>query len=243
MDLVIDIGNSRVKAAFFQDNQMSDPFGGKPEELRNFIKGKKPERTLVSSVNEEAARLVAKVLQEEGIKFEWLKADDFEKKLDVIDKKEVGADRIANIYGALYHFPSNDCIVIDIGTAVTFDYVTNDGQYLGGSIYPGMGMSAKSLCEGTAALPHVRVARPENALGKTTEGHIQSGIYFGMLGAIERIVAELRLTHESPSSVKVLATGGMTKNKEFSDDLSDFVDCVDPHLTLMGLNEVLKERK
>lgn len=157
MNLVIDIDNSRVKAAFFQDNQIRESFGGKPEELRGFVKGKKLERTLISSVNEETAGFATKILQEEGIKFERLKADDFEKRLNVIDKKEIGTDRIANIYGALYHFPSNDCIVIDIG-------------------------------------------------------------------------------------VKTLATGDMTENKEFSNDLSDFVDCVDPHLTLMGLNEVLKGR-
>jgi type III pantothenate kinase len=239
MNLVIDIGNSRIKAAFFLEGKMESRFGGSLDEFKKFIGGKKPERILASSVNGEMAKEVEKTLA--GI--EWLKVEEFEKRLDVEDKKEVGADRIANIYGALYHFPSNDCIVVDIGTAVTFDYVTKDGNYLGGAIYPGMGISAKGLAEETHALPEVRIVKPESAMGKTTVGHIQSGVYFGMLGAVERIVAELKLTQESPSSVMVLATGGMTEQQEFREDLSDFVDCVDPHLTLVGLNEILTERK
>jgi type III pantothenate kinase len=102
-------------------------------------------------------------------------------------------------------------------------------------------MSAEGLFNKTHALPRVKLQHPESALGKTTVEHIQSGIYFGMLGAIERIVDELRQEHPSPSSMMVLATGGMTRDKELEQDLLDFVDIVDPYLTLIGLKEILKE--
>jgi type III pantothenate kinase len=240
MWLTIDVGNSRVKGAFFEGDDLIGTFVG---DVRKAVQGKKLEKTILCSTNQSKAEEVAKILGEEKIEFLRLKISDFEKMLDVEEKNEVGADRIANLYGALHHFPVNDCVVVDAGTAVTFDYVTKDGKYLGGAIYPGMDVCAKGLHEYTSALPYVKVEKPESVLGKTTKAHIQVGIYYGLLGAIERVVAELRLTSPSPSSVAVIATGGLTENKTFNEDVLDFVDRIDPHLTLVGLKEILKERR
>jgi type III pantothenate kinase len=123
--------------------------------------------------------------------------------------------------------------------------VTKDGKYLGGAIYPGFAISAKGLSGYTQLLPEVHIEKPESAVAKTTMTHIQSGIYWGLLGAIERLVFEMKSINPSPSSVQVVATGGCTQQDRtptnFLDDLGELVDCIDPQLTLVGLHEILKE--
>ena len=246
MFLVIDVGNTHVKAALFESNQLIKAFAfdptSPPPHFLSEIKARLIEKTVIASVNPQNAASIMKLLSQEGIPFIELTAKQFEKRLDVIEKEDVGLDRIANIYGALSHFPIFDCIVVDIGTAITCDYVTSRGIYLGGTIFPGMQVSAKALSQGTHALPDVAISKPASVLGKTTAEHIQAGIYYGLLGAIERTVAELRMTSQNPSDVKVLATGGQTHNLEFQEDLQDFVDLIDPHLTLVGLKEIAKEK-
>jgi type III pantothenate kinase len=234
MNLVIDIGNTRIKGAYFEGDRLVEVFEG-------LEFGKYPvQKTLVASVDSGKNESVFEALKKLGIAYTLLDVKAFAPMLDVIDKNEVGADRIANMYGALTHFPLNDCVIVDIGTAVTFDFVQKEGRYLGGAIYPGAGMSAESLHTKTHALPHVKIEHPLSVLGKTTEEHIQIGIMYGMLGAIERIVYEMR--HLSPGS-QVIATGGMTMNDEwFANELEDFVDLIDPNLTLIGLKEILKDR-
>lgn len=224
MNLVIEIENSQIKASFFQNGKMSEHFTGTNQPFREFIKGKKPDRTLATSLGSQMESEVLRELEAEGIKCDWLKAED----------NDVCGDRIANIYGALYHFPINDCIVVDIGTEIVFDYVTKEGRCIGGMIYPGTHFYVAS---------EIKIIKPESVMAKTKQAQIQSGVYFGILGAIERIVAELKMTQESPSSVMTLATGSLTEQKEFNTDLLDFIDCVDPHLTLVGLNQILTERK
>jgi type III pantothenate kinase len=249
VDLVFDIGNSRIKGAFFKDGQLFQSFAfpakSLPEpELFKLLEGKEIGSLLLSSVNPVAEEQVKNALSSKNIPFSLLSKSEITLVLDVEEKDAMGSDRIANCYGALHYFPQNDCIIVDFGTAVVFDYVTKDGHYLGGAIYPSFDISAKALSAHTHGLPYVPIEKPSSALEKTTKGHIQSGIYFGMLGAIERIIFELRSTHASPSSVQVIATGGYTQDKttNFISDLSELVDRIDPDLTLIGLYEILKEK-
>lgn len=229
MDLVIDVGALRVKGGFYENGQLvetfavaADPFSA--DEMKKKLK--KAENVLACSTNPKAAAGMEAVLKEAGLKTAWLNIKDFEKMLD--NAEEFGGDRIANVYGALRHFPTTDCIVVNIGEAAIFDCIAKTGKYMGGATLP---------------LNINGVKKPESAIGKTNDEHLQSGIYFGMLGAIERIVAELRMASVSPSSVSVVATGAVTESEGFDDDLMDFVDLVDPHLTLAGLFEILKERR
>jgi len=144
---------------------------------------------------------------------------------------EVGADRIANAIAATQRHPGRDCIVVDCGTATTFDVVTSTGDYLGGAILPGIGISAEMLSSKTARLPSVEITRPEVALGRSTSESIQSGLFFGHVGAIRQLSSELVREAFPTSKPVIVATGG------FSRMLNDekLFDEVVPELVLFGL--------
>ncbi len=144
---------------------------------------------------------------------------------------EVGADRIANAIAATQRHPGRDCIVVDCGTATTFDVVTANGDYLGGAILPGVGVSAETLSSRTARLPSVEIARPEVALGRSSVESIQSGLYFGHVGAIRQLTGELTREAFPGARPVVIATGGFSRMFE-SEKLFDEIV---PELVLFGL--------
>lgn len=254
-ELVLDIGNSHLKGGIFEKSTLLETFAipcqpFSVQALQAQLKDNTFNAILLSSVNTAIEPQVKTLFEGGSSPFYMLNPKDLTLTLDVDEPEALGHDRIANAYGALFHFPSQDCIIVDVGTAVTFDVVTKEGWYKGGAIYPGIELSAKALANYTDKLPLVTVEKPPSALARTTETHIQSGIYFGLLGAIERIIFELKSAFESPSSLQVLATGGATKidatsacaaKVAFTNDLKELVDFIDPHLTLVGLHEILKE--
>lgn len=247
MDLVLDIGNFRLKGAFFEGDQVKSPFVLPLEmgALKQVLEGKAIEATLISSVNDQVEPQVKALFDNMGFPYRLLDFSTMKVKLDVDEPEALGHDRIANVYGALTRFPQNNCVVVDLGTAVTFDFVGCEGCYLGGAIYPGIDIGAKALAEYTDKLPEVPCVRPETAVAKTTETHIQSGLYWGLLGAVERLIFEMRQSVDSPSDVKVIATGGLFRtlqDENFTADISDLVDLIDPMLTLVGLHEIMKEK-
>ncbi len=246
MDLVLDLGNFRLKGAFFDGDRVVSHFRTPYDmsELKGILSSVKSDATLISSVNREGEAKVKALFDELNLPFNLLDFSKVKVVLDVDEPEQVGHDRIANVYGALYHFPQNDCVVVDIGTAVTFDYAACNGHYLGGAIYPGVDIGAKALAQYTSLLPEVKIVKPESPIAKTTETHIQGGLYWGLLGAVERITFEMRRLAPSPSDVKVIATGGLIASVEqLTQDLSDIVDLIDPALTLIGLHEIMKEKK
>src|SRR5207302_7253342 len=103
---------------------------------------------------------------------------------------EVGADRIVNGVAA-FEKHGGPCIVVDFGTATTFDAISKNGDYLGGVIAPGLGISADALFERTARLPRIDIRKPERVIGSTTVGSLQSGLYFGYLGLVDGILERL----------------------------------------------------
>jgi len=143
--------------------------------------------------------------------------------------QEVGADRIVNAVAA-FEAVGGPCIVVDFGTATTFDVVTAKGEYAGGVIVPGIAISAEALFEKAARLWRVEIRRPDRVVGKTTAGSVQSGLYFGYLalvdGMIDRIAAEIG------GSPRVIATGGLA---ELFGGGSEKIEQIDPLLTLKGL--------
>ncbi|MBC7926565.1 MAG: type III pantothenate kinase [Bryobacteraceae bacterium] len=143
--------------------------------------------------------------------------------------RDVGADRIVNSVAALHKY-GGPCIVVDLGTAITFDAVSAAGEYLGGLICPGIGMSVQGLFTKTARLPLVDFLEPEKLIGTNTVTSMQSGLYYGAIGMIDGIIE--RLTSELGPTTKSLATGGQA-------DLivrgSRHIRKVDPDLTLEGL--------
>jgi type III pantothenate kinase len=144
---------------------------------------------------------------------------------------EVGADRIAGAIAASQRNPGRDLIVVDCGTATTLDVVTAAGEYLGGAILPGVGVSAETLASHTAKLPRVEIARPAAALGRTTVESIQSGLYHGHAGAIRHLID--RLSQEVFPAVRprIIGTGGFARMFEEERLFDDIV----PELVLWGL--------
>ncbi|MGP3696188.1 type III pantothenate kinase [Rhodobacter sp. NSM] len=141
----------------------------------------------------------------------------------------VGPDRLVNTVAG-FHFHGGNLIVVDFGTATTFDVVDADGAYIGGVIAPGVNLSLEALHMAAAALPHVDVTRPPQAIGTNTVACIQSGVYWGYIGLVEGIVRQIRLERHAP--MKVIATGGLAP---LFDQGFDLFDKVEDDLTMQGL--------
>src|SRR6266851_2517045 len=142
---------------------------------------------------------------------------------------EVGADRIVNAVAAFEKY-GGPCVIVDFGTATTFDCVSVKGEYLGGVICPGIGISADALFQRTARLPRVEIRKPTRVIGTNTVGSLQSGLYYGYLGLVDGIL-ELLLA-ELGHGTKVVATGGLGS---LIGTGSKHIKTVDDFLTLEGL--------
>jgi type III pantothenate kinase len=153
----------------------------------------------------------------------------------MVDKPgEVGADRLVNAIAAHSRWPG-PLIVLDFGTATTFDVITADGDYAGGVIAPGINLALDALHAGAAMLPRVEVKRPPKVIGGGTVGAMQSGIYWGYVGLIEGITARIKAEYAATDKFTVIATGGLAPL--FAGG-TDEIGATDPDLTLRGLVHV-----
>ncbi len=155
--------------------------------------------------------------------------------IDYDNPAEVGADRIVNAVAAYARYKKS-IIVVDFGTATTFDYVSPKGEYRGGAIAPGIGISSDALFLRTSKLPRVEIVKPKKVVGKNTNQSIQSGLFFGYVGLVDEIVR--RMKKEVRSNPKVIATGGLA---DLIAGESNTIEEVNQFLTLEGLR-ILYER-
>ena len=153
----------------------------------------------------------------------------------VDNPSELGADRLVNAIAA-YERYGGPCIVVDFGTATTFDVISAKGEYLGGAISPGLGISADALFARAARLGRVDVKRPAKVIGTNTVTHLQSGLYYGYIGLVDGIIE--RMSAELGAQPRVIATGGLAR--QISGD-SRYIAQIDDMLTLDGLR-ILFER-
>jgi type III pantothenate kinase len=142
---------------------------------------------------------------------------------------EVGADRLVNSVAALHKY-GGPCVIVDLGTAITFDAVSANAEYLGGVIAAGIGISAEALFSRTARLPMVDFRRPKSVIGTNTVASMQSGLYYGAIGAIDGVIE--RLVGEMGADTRVIGTGG---HAALIAEGSRFIRHVDENLTLEGL--------
>ena len=148
------------------------------------------------------------------------------------DPREVGADRIVNAVAVVEKY-GKPAIVVDFGTATTFDAITAGGEYRGGVIAPGIVISAQALYEHAAKLPRIEIQKPANVIGSSTTGSMQSGLFYGYVALVDGIIT--RMKKELGSGTRVIGTGGQAP---FISQETKLIETVDPNLTLDGLQLV-----
>lgn len=159
-------------------------------------------------------------------------------KLPRVDEgTQVGPDRLVNAAGA-FDRHGGDVVVVDFGTATTFDVVAHDGAYIGGVISPGVNLSLEALHQAAAALPHVDVTKPQKVIGTNTVACMQAGVFWGYVGLVREICARIKGEHER--SMRVIGTGGLAPLFNQGDQLFDVFD---DDLTMHGLTVIYRHNK
>jgi type III pantothenate kinase len=156
-------------------------------------------------------------------------------KMLIDNPTELGADRLCDCVAALELY-GGPCIVVDFGTATKFEVISERGEYLGGAIAPGLGLSADALFSHAAKLSRVEIKRPPKVVGTNTVGHLQSGLYFGYIGLVDGILE--RILAETSGKPRIVATGGLARMIAAD---SRFIQEINEMLTLEGLR-ILYER-
>ncbi|MDJ0785847.1 MAG: type III pantothenate kinase [Myxococcota bacterium] len=151
--------------------------------------------------------------------------------------REVGADRIVNSVAA-YELVGGPVIAVDFGTATTFDCVSKAGEYLGGSIFPGVHVSMEALFDRASMLHRVEILRPRSVIGRTTTQSLQSGLLFGYAGLVDSMVARIR--EELGRDARVIATGGLAQRIASE---TETIERVEPFLTLEGLRILFEKNR
>lgn len=150
---------------------------------------------------------------------------------------EVGADRIVNGVAA-FHLYAGPCIVVDFGTAITFDAISPKGEYLGGVIAPGLGIAAEALFSRAAKLPRVEIKDPGKVIGTNTVTHMQAGLYYGAVDMVDGMLA--RMKKELGQNAKVVATGGQARLVAKG---SKYIEHINEFLTLTGLRLIWEKNQ
>ena len=151
--------------------------------------------------------------------------------------QQIGADRIVDAVAA-YEIYGGPCIVIDFGTATTYDLVDGSGAFVGGVTAPGIRISAKALWEDAAKLPEIEIKKPDHVLGKETISSMQSGLVYGQIGQTEYLIKRIK-EEAKEENIKVVATGGLGR---IISQETDFIDIYDANLTLEGIYRIYKKQ-
>ncbi|MGB9877282.1 MAG: type III pantothenate kinase [bacterium] len=240
----MDIGNSKIHIGLYQDEKLVGSFSLSsrrlltPDEFslmlesllrRLGIEIKAIEEVVVGSVVPSLNSTIKEAFSSYGIKSNFM-GEDFPPPIPILYKnpEEVGMDRLANAIacGELYGCPA---IIVDFGTAITFDVLSEKGEYMGGIISPGVEISLQGLFSATARLPKVEIDIPKEVIGKSTKEAIRSGVVFGTVGLVEGLLGRIK---EEIGEAIVVLTGGMA---EFFAQQIRSSCIVDKFLTLEGL--------
>ncbi len=247
MLLVIDVGNTHTVIGVFEGSRLlqdwrlrterdatEDEFNVLVNSLfaQSEIQSDRIDKTIISSVVPTVVPILDSFCRKYlGMPPVWVDPAAYRGMPNLYrNPAEVGADRIVNAVAA-YHRYRQSLIVIDFGTATTFDSISDKGEYLGGAISPGIIIASEALFRKASRLPRVEILkRPKKAVGKDTAGSIQSGIIYGYAGLVDGMVK--RIQKEMGSNPKVIATGGLALLMQ---DVCESIEAVEPLLTLDGL--------
>ena len=249
MLLALDAGNTNVTIGIFRDRELldhrrlrtvreqtSDEWGILLMSLLRYasIDASQIGGIIVSSVVPPLNSALAEMSQRYfGIEALFVNAQtDTGLKILYDNPYEVGADRIVNSVAAIERY-GGPCVIVDLGTAITFDAVSGKSEYLGGIIAAGIGISAEALFSRTARLPLVDFRKPKHVIGRNTVASMQSGLYYGAIGAIDGIIE--RLAGELGPETRTIATGGQAALIASG---SRYIRNVDENLTLYGLRTI-----
>ncbi|HMJ69938.1 MAG TPA: type III pantothenate kinase [Cyclobacteriaceae bacterium] len=233
MNLVIDIGNTRTKAAVFNDGTLTEKHSFKDAgALTQYLAGKTFAHCLISSVSTDTS-VILPLLPVDGKKIQLTTSLGFPIRISYDTPDTLGVDRIAAACGAYQLFPREDCLVIDMGTCITYDFLSSDGVYEGGAIAPGVKMRFSAMNHFTARLPKVEPVPNPPLTGKSTVASMQSGVINGVLGEINDFISRYQSQY---ANMKTVACGGDLTLFENSLKPSIFVA---PDLVLIGLNRIL----
>ncbi len=237
--LTLDLGNTALAAGVWEGGRLaekwSEPFTvrsleSRLREVRS--RGGVDSAILASVVPERNLPLIGVCRRRLGIECRLLTSQTPTGLKNLYSNpKQVGADRIANAVGAFRRY-GGPVIVVDFGTAITFDVVSKDFEYLGGVIAPGLGISTEALFRKAALLPKAEITLPRGVLGRETTEAIRSGVYWGTLGLVEKIIRELKKELGWGRETRLVATGG---HAALILSNSRLIRKIDPHLTLYGL--------
>ena len=234
MNIAIDIGNSAAKAGIFEGDRLMKtvPYLAH-DELVKFIEENKPDHVIFGSVNVDPQAFIDKVAPPVRC---WVANHKLKTPIKnaYATPLTLGVDRLAGVVAAHYLYPAQNCLVIDIGTCITYDVIESDGTYKGGSISPGIRIKFKALNTFTARLPFVEAVTDFPTIGADTTTSIQSGVLLGTLAEIEGMIQKLSFNF---SDFKTIICGGDSKFFESKIKAPIFVV---PELVLIGLNRLLQ---
>ncbi len=233
MNLIVDIGNTRIKVAYFDHTQIVHraTFPSVAELLQSFG-NQRFEHCIVSSVKTHPTEVIS-LLPVERKKIQLSSQMPLPIGINYETPQTLGVDRIAAACGAYQLFPNQDCLVIDMGTCITYDLLTAKGTFEGGAIAPGVRMRFAAMHQLTARLPKVEPIANAPLTGKSTIASMQSGVINGVLEEIKGFIARYQTQHPQ---LKTVACGGDVAFFENSVKPSIFVA---PDLVLIGLNRIL----
>ena len=234
INLAIDIGNTRTKVAFFDASKlMHEQIIDNENQWRALIKNFKPQYAVMSAVGEGADAVSAILNTLNVVLIQVNYQTPFPFAIQYNTPQTLGMDRVAAIAASQFLYPNKNCLVIDAGTCITYDFISASNQYLGGAIAPGMHMRLQAMHEFTHKLPLPNLNWPEDFEGKSTEQSLLSGVCISVADEINGRIA--RYT-ERYGKLQVIICGGNShllakhiKNNIF----------VAPSLVLMGLNQIL----
>jgi type III pantothenate kinase len=232
MNLVIDAGNTSIKAGTFEKGQLRELlYDIKLEDLGSLVKKYAIKKAVISSVNQDTALISEKINLKNALIIGQHTRLPFKNLYK--SPETLGTDRIAAVAGAISLYPGRPCLAIDAGTCITFDFIDADNNYQGGSIAPGINLRFKAMHNFTARLPLVERNNNIPLIGKNTEESMQSGVMTGVRAEIDGMIEEYRQLYPR---LQVLICGGDAPFFETKLKQSIFVV---PELVLIGLNRIL----